>query len=192
MRHRVTIIPIAVAALAALGASTAIADGKGHDNVRTFPTTLSGYNETPSTINSTGSGEFVAKVNNDESSVSYALTYRDLGTPVIQAHIHFGRPSLNGGVVLFLCNTSGSPPATVPTPPPCPQGGGTVTGTLTAADVIAVAGQGIDPGAAGFAEMIKALRNGAAYANVHTQLRPGGEIRGPLGKAPDNDEDDDD
>ena len=35
-------------------------------------------------------------------------------------------------------------------------------------------------------------RNGAAYANVHTQQRPGGEIRGPLGKAGGDDEDDDD
>jgi len=157
----------------------------------TFPTTLSGYNETPSTLNSTGSGTFLAKVSKDEQSIAYTLTYRDLGTAVIQAHIHFGRPSLNGGVVLFLCNTSGSPPATVPVPPQCPQGSGTVSGTLTAADVIAVAGQGIDAGAAGFAEMIKAMRNGAAYANVHTTQRPGGEIRGPLGKAGDDEDDDD-
>ena len=157
----------------------------------TFPTRLSGYNETPSTLNSTGSGEFLAKVSKDEQSIAYTLTYRDLGTPTNQAHIHFGRPSLSGGVVLFLC-TNLAPPAGVPTPPPCPNTAGTVTGTLTAADVIPVAGQGIDAGAAGFAEMIKALRNGAAYANVHTQQRPGGEIRGPLGKAGGDDEDDDD
>ena len=80
----------------------------------------------------------------------------------------------------------------MPVPPVCPLTSGTVSGTLTAANVIAVAGQGIDAGAAGLAEMIKALRNGAAYANVHTTLRPGGEIRGPLGKAGDDDENDDD
>jgi hypothetical protein len=66
-----------------------------------------------------------------------------------------------------------------------------VNGTLTATNVIAVAGQGIDAGAAGFAAMVQALRNGAAYANVHTTLRPGGEIRGPLGKASDENDDDD-
>ena len=180
-------LPIAFAVLAtSLVAAPALAEHF------TFPTRLSGYNETPSTLNSPASGEFLAKVSKDEQSIAYTLTYRDLGTAVIQAHIHFGRPSLSGGVVLFLCNTSGSPPATVPTPPQCPQGSGTVSGTLTAADVIAVAGQGIDPGAAGFAEMIKALRNGAAYANVHTVQRPGGEIRGPLGKAGDGDDEDDD
>jgi CHRD domain-containing protein len=172
--------------------ATALATAPAFADHFTFPTTLSGYNETPSTLNSTGSGEFLAKVSKDEQSIAYTLTYRNLGTAVIQAHIHFGRPGLNGGVVLFLCNTSGTPPATVPVPPQCPQSAGTVSGVLTAADVIAVAGQGIDAGAAGFAEMVKALRNGAAYANVHTTQRPGGEIRGPLGKVSDDDENDDD
>ena len=156
-----------------------------------FSTTLTGYNETPLTLNSPGSGEFAAKVSKDESTITYTLTYRDLPTNVLQAHIHFGRPSLSGGVVLFLC-TNLAPPAGVPTPPACPTNAGTVTGTLTAADVIAVPGQGIDAGATGFAEMIRALRNGSAYANVHTSQRTTGEIRGPLGKAPDSDEDDDD
>lgn len=175
-----------------LALATALAVTPAFAEHFTFPTTLSGYNETPSTLNSTGSGQFLAKVSKDEQSIVYTLTYRDLGTPVIQAHIHFGRPGLTGGIVLFLCNTSGNPPATVPVPPQCPQGAGTVSGMLTAADVIAVAGQGIDAGATGFAEMIKAMRNGAAYANVHTQLRPSGEIRGPLGRAGGDDEDDDD
>jgi hypothetical protein len=171
---------------ASVFAAPVIAHGKS-----TFETALTGYNETPLTLNSPGSGSFVAKISKDESAISYTLTYTGLPTTVIQAHIHFGRPGLNGGVVLFLCNTSGSPPATVPTPPLCPATSGTVSGTLTAADVIAVAGQGIEAGAAGFAEMVNALRNGSAYANVHTTQRPGGEIRGPLGKAPDDDEEDD-
>jgi len=60
----------------------------------------------------------------------------------------------------------------------------TITGTLTAANVIQLPGQGIDPADAGFAEMIKAIRKGAAYVNVHTTNHPSGEIRarlGPLG-----------
>ncbi|PYO44319.1 MAG: hypothetical protein DMD33_03270 [Gemmatimonadetes bacterium] len=87
-------------------------------------------------------------------------------------------------MVLFLC-TNLSPPSGPPTPPPCPTFSGTVTGTLTAANVIAVPGQGIDSGAAGFAEMLEAIRVGAAYANVHTTSHPGGEIRGRLdGRGP--------
>jgi CHRD domain len=158
----------------------------------TFPTTLSGYNETPQTLNSPATGQFLAKISKDETSIDYTLTYSGFPATdtVTQAHIHFGRPSLGGGVVLFLC-TNGTPPAGVPVPPPCPLTGGTVTGTLTAANVIAVAAQGIDADGAGFAEMIKAMRNGAAYANVHTVGHPSGEIRGPLGKAGDDENDDD-
>jgi hypothetical protein len=124
------------------------------------------------------------------------LSYRDLTTNVLQAHIHFGRPGLTGGVVLFLC-TNLTPPPGVPTPPACPQAPAngetvTVSGTLDASDFIVPnvstnpSSQGLDAGAAGFAEIIEAIRNGAAYANVHTSKVPSGEIRGALGKPHDH------
>ena len=81
---------------------------------------------------------------------------------------------------MFLCTNLGNAPATVPAPPACPSPPATVTGTLTEANVIALPGQGIDSGAAGFAEVLKAMRAGAAYANVHTTAHPGGELRGRL------------
>ena len=96
-----------------------------------------------------------------------------------QAHIHFGRPAISGGIVLFLC-TNLTPPDGVPTPQACPNAPATITGTLTAVDVIPLPAQGIDPGAAGFAEMIEAIPAGATYANVHTTVHPGGEIRSRL------------
>ena len=188
MTHR-TLVSIAIAAtLAATGASAAFADGKP-----SFATNLTGYQETPVTLNSPGSGEFAARVSGDERSIDWVLTYRDLPTAAMQAHIHFGRPALTGGIVLFLCTNLGNAPAAVPTPQACPPEPATIRGTLTAADVVPVPGQGIDAGAAGFAEIVKAVRNGAAYANVHTVQRPSGEIRGALGKPHDHgDEDDDD
>ena len=189
---------VAVAALAA----PALADDGG----RSFSTNITGYQETPATINSPGSGEFAAKISKDGSSIQYVLSYRGLTTPVLQSHIHFGRPATTGGIVLFLC-TNLAPPNGVPAPPACPQPPGdgstvTVTGTLTAANMlvpnvanVANPTQGIDPGAKGFAEVIAAIRNGAAYANVHTQKVTSGEIRGALGTAHDHgdaDDDDDD
>src|SRR6266850_4429574 len=114
-----------------------------------FKARLSGYQETPLTINSAGSGEFTAKTSKDGTMIDYELTYRDLttaGTPnVQQAHIHFGRPATTGQIVLFLC-TNLTPPAGVPAPQVCPSGPGehTIKGTLTAADVIARPTQGID------------------------------------------------
>jgi hypothetical protein len=193
MNHR-TFSIAAIAALAAVGTPTASADG----DRSTFTTNLTGYQETPATINSSGSGEFAAKISKDGSEIQYVLTYRNLTTNVAQAHIHFGRPGLSGSIVLFLC-TNLTPPANVPTPPPCPQApvGGptaTVSGMLTAANMIfpTSLSQGLDPSAAGFAEVIAGIRNGAAYANVHTTKIPSGEIRGALGKPHDDGDGEDD
>jgi len=46
------------------------------------------------------------------------------------------------------------------------------------ADVIGPAGQGIKPGE--YAELLRAIRAGATYANVHSSLYPSGEIRAQL------------
>jgi len=177
----------ALTALLAAASAPALADNRS-----SFAANLTGYQETPLTLNSPASGEFAASVSNDGSAIHYTLTYRGFTSDVAQAHIHFGRPAITGMIVLFLCNTSGSPPATVPTPPACPARSGTVSGTLTAANVIARAQQGVDGGAPGFAEIVKALRNGAVYANVHTATFPGGEIRAALGQAHDRGDENDD
>ena len=70
---------------------------------------------------------------------------------------------MNGGVIAFLCGGGGKPV--------CPRNG-TVTGNIVAADVVGP-GRGIDPGE--FGELIKAMRNGASYANVHTNTYQPGE-----------------
>jgi len=189
MNHR-KILAIAVGAtLAGFGAQAALAHGGGKT---TFVTGMSGYEETPNTLSTPGSGEFAATVSKDGTRIDWVLTYRNLESNVTQAHIHFARPAISGPIVLFLCTNLGNAPSGVPTPQPCPVAGGTISGSLTQADVIARPDNGIDSGAVGFAEMVNAIRNGAAYANVHTTGRPTGEIRGGLGKVRDDDEDDDD
>lgn len=65
-------------------------------------THLVGYQETPATINSAGSGNFVAKISEDGTSIEYELSYSGLFSTVLQAHIHFGRPATSGGIALFL------------------------------------------------------------------------------------------
>ncbi|MBA3245914.1 MAG: CHRD domain-containing protein, partial [Actinobacteria bacterium] len=47
-------------------------------------------------------------------------------------------------------------------------------------NVIGPSSQGIAAGE--FAELLAAIRAGKTYANVHTSLFPGGEIRAQLGK----------
>jgi hypothetical protein len=89
--------------------------------------------------------------------------------------VHFGQPAEAGGIMFFLCGTAASPgPAGTPT---CPQSG-TVCRTVSAADVIGPAGQGIATGE--MARVVSAIRAGAAYGNVHSTMFPGGETRGPL------------
>ena len=53
-----------------------------------------------------------------------------------------------------------------------------MTGTIVAAQVLTVAGQGIDAGE--FDELVAAIRAGVTYANVHSVLFPPGEIRGHI------------
>jgi hypothetical protein len=165
---------LGVASLVAIGTPARADDGD------TVVTRLVGYQETPQTISSNGSGLFEATISEDGTSIQYKLSYTVLSSTVLQSHIHFGAPATTGGIALFLCTNLGNAPATVPTPQACPAAPATITGTLTAANVIALPGQGVDSGAAGFAEMLRAIRAGVAYVNVHTMLHPSGEIRSRL------------
>ena len=87
-----------------------------------------------------------------------------------------GQRGVNGGIMVWLCQTAAFP-SPVASTPQCPQSG-TVSGVVSAADVIGPAAQGI--AAAEFAEMVKAIGASVAYANVHSNKFPGGEIRGQL------------
>jgi hypothetical protein len=139
---------------------------------------LSGYQEIP-TLSSPATGRADIQISKDGESVSYTLTYEGFGTPIRFAHIHLGRPAFNGSIMVFLCNNLTPPPTGVPLPPACPQGSGTVSGTLSAADVGAgAASQGVAAGE--FREFVAALRAEAAYVNVHTDAFPPGEIRGQV------------
>jgi len=112
------------------------------------------------------------------------------------AHIHIAQKSVNGGIVVWLCQTAA--PFLDPTghAPQCPQSG-TVTGTITAANVTAPAAAPGPPNntqqlkIGDLAEVIAAIRGGVAYANVHTNLSPGGEMRGQIRAASQGDRDDD-
>jgi hypothetical protein len=60
-----------------------------------------------------------------------------------------------------------------------------VTGTWSAANVIAVPGQNI-PTAGNFNALVAALESDTAYGNIHTTLFPAGEIRGQIRVQDDN------
>lgn len=143
-------------------------------------TRMESYFEVPS-ISSTGQGEFRAKIDENDETIAYTLTWENLEVGATQAHIHFGQRSVNGGISVFLCtNLGNAPPPPAPLTQPCPVGpSGTVSGVITPAHVIGPTGQGIEPGS--FAELVAAMKEGFAYANIHSERFPGGEIRGQIG-----------
>jgi hypothetical protein len=138
---------------------------------------LTGYEEAPS-VSTTANGEFTATVSPDGSAITYTETYSGLQAPVTQSHIHVGQLSVNGSVVIFLCQTQAAPDPTG-LAPPCPQEG-TVSGTITAANVIAGSMAPQQLAAKDLTAVLTAIQAGAAYANVHTSVSPGGEIRGQI------------
>ena len=142
---------------------------------------LTGYQEVPS-VSTPASGEFKAKISRDDGLIEYELSYSGLVGTVQQSHIHIAQRGVNGSIVIWLCQTATTPaPAAVAGLTPfCPQSG-TVTGQITAANVIAASTASQQIVAGELAEVIAAIRAGVAYANVHaTPLNPGGEIRGQL------------
>ena len=160
----------AVAILAVIGMGTAAVA----DNVRARET-LTGYEEVPA-LSTPGVGDFQIDLNQAGDALDYTLTFSGLETDATQAHIHFENRTNNGNIVVFLCTNLGNGPAGTQA---CPAAGGTISGTITAADIGAgAAGQGIAAGE--FDEFVRALRSGATYVNVHSVGRPTGEIRAQL------------
>ena len=164
MKRNLTAGCIALAALLVAAPEAAVAEETLHAD-------LTGYEEVPA-VSTGASGTFRAKIANDESAIDFELTFQGIeGGNVLFAHIHVGQLSVNGGVSAFLCGGGGRPA--------CPSPGGTVTGTILPVDVIGPGGaQQVPPGALG--ELIAAIRAGATYTNVHSQVSPGGEIRGQV------------
>jgi CHRD domain-containing protein len=158
-----------------IGLTMSVGAATAHDNKHrpeVFRAVLLGINETPS-IATEGSGRFRAVLDEDEQKLTFTLTYEDLTGEPFMAHIHLGERHTAGGIMVWLCGAAGGRPD-------CPTTKqAVVTGTITAADVVAITGQGVVAG--NFDQLLDALRSGDAYANVHTNPTfKAGEIRGQI------------
>src|SRR5438552_17152413 len=186
MSQRLSVTVVAAMALATVIAGPSPATA--HDDNK-LKAKMDGNQEEP-VCATTGTGTFDATISADETSVSYVLTYDLQGATVQQGHIHLGQRNVSGGISVWLCQTPlATPPFTDPTglAPTCPGTPGTVTGTFTRAYVSGPATQGIAGGAGGptteeFAQLIDEIRRGKTYANVHSNICPGGEVRGQIRK----------
>jgi CHRD domain-containing protein len=141
-----------------------------------FSSSMVGADEAAPAAVSTGAhGFFFGTLNDAETQLDYALLYFGLeGGALLFAHIHLGQPGVNGGVAVFLCG--GTPPQS--NKPPCPPSGTVITGSIVATDVIGPGAQGISAGE--FSELVRAMKAGLTYSNVHTTNFGSGEIRGQI------------
>ena len=164
---KLMLVGLLVVASVAL-AATAFADrGKGNGGLKA---SLTGFQEVPSE-STPGNGSLRLRISGNE--IHYRLHYEDFEVAegaTLFAHIHFAQRGVSGGVSAFLCGGGGKPACTFPE--------GTFEGDIVAADVVGPAGQGIAAGE--IAELIRAIRKGYTYANVHTTLNPAGLIRGQI------------
>lgn len=138
------------------------------------------------TIITDATGTFTATINND-STLTYTLTYKNLSSAVLQAHIHIGATKVSGSISIFLCSNLGNGPAGTPACPDDATHSGTVSRTVSAADVTNLAAsQGVPAG--DFKDVVRAIVSHVTYANVHTANHPAGEIRGQIRSTEDEDD----
>jgi hypothetical protein len=177
MRKRIVL----VASILILGAGVAWAS----NNRRAIREFLTGFQEAPVVVSTTGTGTFRAQISRDGEEIAYTLSFKDLEGDVRQSHIHIGPEDTNGPIVLWLCQTAANPAPAGTNPPQCADINipasfreNTVSGVLTVTDIIPQAGNGIAAGE--FGEVIRLIRAGKTYVNVHSAKFPPGEIRSQL------------
>jgi hypothetical protein len=167
---RKAMVPMLLLSIVLLAAAVPV-----HAQGGTAVTRLRAFEEVPA-LSTPGGGFFTATINAEGTEINWRLQYFNLEGNVTQSHLHFAQKSVNGGIMVFLCSNLGNGPFGTQT---CPTRNGTISGTIRGTDVIgSAASQGIAPGE--LFSVLRGIRAGVVYANVHTDLFPAGEIRGQL------------
>jgi hypothetical protein len=177
--NRLTIISIVAAALIlatvttsirsqpALAAAATATTGGGTATLstgqETFTATMTGSEEVPpKNTQATGSAKFISS--SDENSMTYRIRVANING-VTMAHIHSGETGKNGPIVVTLFKSA------TPTGP--------VNGLLSQGTITSINLEGPLKGKT-ISDLVKLINDGKAYANVHTQQNPKGEIRGQI------------
>ncbi len=133
--------------------------------MRRFFARLRGSSEVPP-VSTNASGRFFARVSRDGRSIRFRLIVEDIRNAV-EAHIHVGGRRENGPVVVFLAG---------PLSRPVSVRRGVVTGTITRDDLVGpLSGRSLGA-------LIREMRSGNAYVNVHTTQNRNGEVRGQISR----------
>jgi hypothetical protein len=152
-----------LARVAVLVIAITYADRAGADEL--FKATLSGDEEVPSPVATDTTGRALFRLNQAETEIGFQLHVND-GVGIQQAHIHCAPAGENGPVVVFLAGFN--------------QAGYDVDGkwvsnaTITDASIV-------DPTCGATVSLLaEKMRDGQAYANVHSVDHPAGVVRGQI------------
>ncbi len=152
----------ALAALVTLGITSAGYTTSAIAQEEEFLADLSAEQEVPPIMNSqaTGTAEFTV----EGDSIAYSVNATGI-EGVTAMHIHSGKPTENGPVVVTLAQYD----------PPTNEisESGSITADMLEGDM---AGQQIS-------DLVAAMSDENAYVNIHTEQNPDGEIRGDLKSA---------
>ena len=174
---RLTIFALTIAAglaFAGCGDDDNGPNGPGNTGPILFVAQMTAANEVPPVTNAESGARGTATVTmnvprdaaglpTDGGTVTIAtqLTNFPAGTPVILGHIHVGAAGTNGGPIVNTNLTAGTPLV---------LGDGTANTTFSNLDISAANAQALYNNPAGY------------YVNFHTQLNPGGAVRGQLAR----------
>ena len=138
-------------------------NGKDNNNDSSnveYSTVLSGDQEVPP-VNTQATAIADFSPSNDVDSIDYTITAADI-EGVTAGHIHFGIEGQNGPVAVTLFEFDS------------PQNEVSESGTINANDLSGPL-EGMQ-----ISDLIDTFNDGNAYANIHTDQNPNGEIRGQI------------
>lgn len=147
---------------AALIAATMSA-GAAQAQVVNLAATLSGSNEAPGAV-LTGANATATVTLNADRTVTYSIQVFNMPSGTTQAHFHVGGTGLAGPIVVDI-----AVPVTI-------SNDFALNGTVGPSSLRPRTDQGINS----WEDFLQSLVGGQTYLNVHSQVNPGGEIRGQV------------
>lgn len=138
--------------------------GSAVAQVREMTAKLTGGDEVPNTVNSGAFGTATVSVNVATGDITYNITVWNLPSGVVGAHFHAGAEKTAGPVIINIPVANGT------------SNDFSLSGTVNISAFVARPDQGIRSAD----DALQAILGENTYVNVHSQVNPGGEIRGQV------------
>ena len=145
------------------GMFTLLLSAQAQAQTYVFTADLNGGNEVPGVVTGSG-GTATITVNVTAGTVAWVIDVYNLPSGVTASHIHAGSAGVAGPVVINFNPTVNL------------SNDFRMSGSANLTDLLARPAQGINSAQ----DFVQMMLNEDAYVNVHSQVNPGGEIRGQV------------